>query len=77
MTPRTEAGRTCPHCGGRSFRHGEAAALDVERLAAAMMEALTPGFRSGPGSKGYKKLHHQRAERIAAAYARLATEPSE
>ena len=76
MTLRTETSQTCPHCGGRSFRHGErnAAALDVERLAAAMMEALTPGYRSGSGSKGYKKLHHQRAERIAAAYARLAAE---
>jgi hypothetical protein len=50
--------------------------LDVERLARAMMEALTPGYRSGPGSKGYQKLHRQRAERIAEAYARLGA-PSE
>jgi hypothetical protein len=62
-------------------RAGEAeggARLDVDRLARAMMEALTPGYREGPGSKAYKTMHRRRAEAIAAEYAALASpEPDE
>jgi hypothetical protein len=57
-------------------RAGEAeggARLDVDRLARAMMEALTPGYREGPGSKAYKTMHRRRAEAIAAEYAALAS----
>ena len=65
----------CAKCGttpdAHPARSTPAEALDEALLAAAMMEALTPGYRDGPGSAAHKKMHRQRAERIAAEYARL------
>jgi hypothetical protein len=49
-------------------RSTPAEALDVERLAAAMMEAHTPGYR---GDKRYEAMHRRHAVDVADWYARL------